>query len=278
MIDHYRLETISISTKHAKERIIARPLAVFFGLRSIVPAVDTDSLGTFSGEIPRIGSMEDTVIKKARLGMDATGAKLGIANEGSFGSHPNMPFIPSNLELITWIDDIHGFCLTEKLLSTSTNFGFCQTNQLIELERFLKQIGFPEHAVIMWPHGNRQMLAKGITDYKELKNKFKTFLALSPEKRVHIETDMRAHLNPLRRRNIRRLTFQLIRRLNVLCPHCRLPGWGIVQSLPGLPCKLCEQSTNLIGSKIYGCVKCNYKETLVLQQKAEPRFCEYCNP
>jgi hypothetical protein len=81
---------------HRKEEAVAPALLSTLGLL-VVPArgLDTDQLGTFSGEVPREGSMLDVAMRKARLGMSATGLPLGIASEGTFGPHPAIPFFPA---------------------------------------------------------------------------------------------------------------------------------------------------------------------------------------
>jgi len=52
---------------HGKERVFARPLRVALGLELVVPeGLDTDRLGTFSGEVERVGSPWEVAIRKAR--------------------------------------------------------------------------------------------------------------------------------------------------------------------------------------------------------------------
>ncbi|MFU0507935.1 hypothetical protein [Pseudaminobacter sp. NGMCC 1.201702] len=66
----------------------SRPcMAVLFDRLGLIvgtaPALDTDVLGTFTGEIPRAGSTREAAIAKARLGMAATGLPRGIVSERS---------------------------------------------------------------------------------------------------------------------------------------------------------------------------------------------------
>ncbi|MFM7776345.1 MAG: hypothetical protein ACKO7S_04680, partial [Actinomycetota bacterium] len=96
-----------ITTQHRKEELVAPALAPL-GIKVIHHKFDTDSLGTFSGEIPRALSQRETALKKARIGMAAQGAKFGIASEGSIGADPLVPFINSAIEALAWIDDLHG--------------------------------------------------------------------------------------------------------------------------------------------------------------------------
>ena len=88
----YCERTASLATKHAKERAIARPFRFALGLEvSAPPDLDTDTLGTFTGEVPREGTPLEVCERKARLGMKVTGRSLGLASEGSFGPHPVIP-------------------------------------------------------------------------------------------------------------------------------------------------------------------------------------------
>lgn len=81
----------SLATKHSKERAIARPLRFALGLDiAATPDLDTDLLGTFSGEVPRVGTALEVCKRKARLGMAGTGLPFGLASEGSFGPHHHL--------------------------------------------------------------------------------------------------------------------------------------------------------------------------------------------
>ena len=75
----------SLLTQHGKESIICPQLFDSNGLEVVhVSSYDTDNLGTFTRDIPRYGSQLDAARKKARVGMELSGSKLGIASEGAF--------------------------------------------------------------------------------------------------------------------------------------------------------------------------------------------------
>lgn len=278
------MKKIVLTTKHEKEHIIARPIKRVLGADLVVPeGIDTDQLGTFTGEIPRLGSMEEVVVQKALLGIKATGIKQGIASEGSFGPHPQYFVIPSDYEMLAFVDEEQDFIHIEKLLSTKTNFAHCKVRASDDLISFLTQVKFPSHRLIVKPNQaiKAGMILKGINDYQALQQAIKLAITNSADETAHIETDMRAHHNPTRRQVIRQLTFKLLRRLQTHCPECDLPGFGLIATEPGLPCELCGLATKLIKSEIFGCVKCAYKTKQARQdqiQFADPRFCDYCNP
>lgn len=274
----------ALATQHAKEKILSKPFQLVLGVEIIVPpGMDTDTLGTFTGEIPRVGTMKETVIQKAKMGLDASGLSLGLANEGSFGPHPENPFINADDEMMVFIDQERKFELVERFLTTKTNFSFQEANMAESLDKFLKNIGFPKHGVIVQPKNKPKngLIFKGIQDYHQLKKAIFECTLVSEEKMAHIETDMRAHMNPTRQKAIRKLAFKLLRRLRNFCPHCQLPGFGIIQVERGLPCEWCQMPTHLVIREIMGCVKCDYQEKRIPRDnpsKANPRFCFYCNP
>lgn len=96
---------ILIVTKHQKEKVIAPLLEKELGLRCFISEkFDTDSLGTFSGEIPRKNDPLTTLKQKCELAMELEGFELAIATEGSFGNHPSIFFAVANDELILLYD------------------------------------------------------------------------------------------------------------------------------------------------------------------------------
>jgi hypothetical protein len=75
----YRGVTAAFATKHLKENVVA-PTFADLEISVVVPEVDTDLLGTFTSEIPRVGTPKEVVLKKARLGIQASGLSYGIAS------------------------------------------------------------------------------------------------------------------------------------------------------------------------------------------------------
>lgn len=117
----YRGRVAALATKHAKERALAWPLGRGLGLSLRVPAgMDTDMLGTFTGEIPREGTPAEVVRRKARLGITAAKLPIGMASEGSFGPHPLMPLLPSDFEVLVFVDDEEGFAVSQEVVTAET--------------------------------------------------------------------------------------------------------------------------------------------------------------
>jgi len=281
----YRGRTAVLATQHGKERVVARPLRAALGLSVTVPAeINTDLLGTFTGDVKRTGTPREVAIRKARLGMSASGLPLGLASEGSFGPHPLMPFSSaSDYELMAFVDDEIGIIVVEGILSEVTNFGHCEVWTVDDLADFLPQARFPSHALTVRPKEGLkpELLFKGISDHAALAHAVRRCAAASADGLAHVETDMRAHVNPTRQTAIRQVAFRLARRLASLCPSCGTPGWGGTGVERGLLCETCGAHTELIKQEIFGCARCDHQAVKLRSdglQYAKEDFCPRCNP
>lgn len=273
-----------LATMHRKEEAIAPTMFSTLGL-IIAPTagLDTDQLGTFSGEVPRDGTMLEVAVRKARLGMSAAGVPLGLASEGSFGPHPALPFIPGGMELLVFVDDERGVVVSESLIADATNFDHLIVSPGDVLEPFLERIGFPRHALIVRPNASPEMgaLAKGITDFINLESAIGGAAAASSDGRARLETDMRAHVNPTRMKSLAVLADRLARRLATPCPECGAPGFGRTGSRTGLKCEACGTPTEMVLAEQYGCSACGYREERPRSDglfRAPAQYCPECNP
>jgi hypothetical protein len=286
----YAKRTAVFATQHGKEKIFKRPVWHGLGLQLITPDdIDTDQLGTFSGDIPRKASMKDTVLAKAKLGMELTNNTLAFANEGSFNPHPQAPFIACDFEIAVFVDSEKNIAVYEQIMTTHTNHAQLELSnqpnerQLMETElmSFLKRIGFPQHAVIVKTNiENKVLIYKGIQDYQTLLDTIAICGSQAIDAKIQLETDMRAHLNPHRQQALRKLAFKLVRRLQKTCPACATIGWGSVDVVRGLPCMECGAPTQLIQHEILSCVSCTHRliQNIPNIEMADPQFCDYCNP
>jgi hypothetical protein len=273
-----------LASMHRKEEAIAPAMLSTLGL-IITPTagLDTDQLGTFSGEIPRDGSMLEVAVRKARLGMSAAGVPLGLASEGSFGPHPAIPFIPGGMELLVFVDDERGIVVHESLIAEATNFDHLVVSPGDALDAFLGRIGFPAHGLIVRSNEGEPTvaLAKGIVELDSLARAIAEAAAVSPDGRARLETDMRAHLNPTRMKSLATLTDRLARRLATLCHGCGAPGFGRTGTRGGLLCETCGTPTEMIAAELFGCPACDYAEERPRfdgLQHAPTQQCPECNP
>lgn len=278
----YAGRTAVLATKHEKLPLIGPPLERIVGLRVDAVAVDTDTLGSFTGDITRLGTPLDTAIAKARMGMRATEQTLGIASEGSIGPDPAIPFIIADRELIVLVDDDAGIVVWEAHSSWDiiTNTKTVRPDE--DLELFLTQADFPAHQLIVRPNnGAIYPIHKGIISPGDLAIAITECASVASDGLARVESDLRAHASPSRRTVIAEAAEHLARRIATRCPACGAPGWGRVDVLLGVPCAWCGTEVARLRAEIDGCVACEYRETretISSETRADPGECPICNP
>jgi hypothetical protein len=270
-----------IATKHEKEIVIAPIIENELGVKCfVVPNLDTDQLGTFTGEIERVHDPIATARNKCFMAMELTNCDLAIASEGSFGPHPSIYFLPSDDEFLVFIDRKNGLEIVARELSVETNFnGAVITNESMLFE-FAKKAKFPSHGLILRKSKDEfNDIKKGITNSIVLHEVFNYFI--STFETAYIETDMRAMYNPTRMRVIENATKKLIEKIKSKCPECAMPGFVVTAVNQGLPCEICNNPTKSTLSYQYSCQKCSFtkEEKYPKGKKTEdPMYCDICNP
>ncbi len=273
--------TLVVASQHAKESVIAPRLSKAFNLKvTTAPNLDTDALGTFSGEIDRLLSPIDAARAKCQKAIDLTGCDLAIASEASFGPHPIYPFVAAHEELLLMQDRKNDWEFVVKTLETTTNYNTWTIHSLEELAEILEPAKFPSHALIVKKSASdASHCVKGIQSNTLLEETVEEFLQRYSI--CQVETDMRAMHNPSRMDVIARLTDQLIDQINTSCPQCDAPGFRISDIIRGLPCAICDHETRGIRAEIYTCSRCLFEEPrkkVGSPEKEDPMYCDYCNP
>jgi hypothetical protein len=270
-----------IVTKHKKETVMAPLLEKELGVHCFTSEVfDTDSLGTFSGEIERKDDALTTIRNKCIEANKLTNCDLVIASEGSFGAHPSIFFAQADDELVMLKDFKNDLEIVARELSLETNFNGKIIESQYDLMEFAKKVQFLSHAIILKSsEKNFKKSFKGITDevtllsnYHELKSEFGT---------VYAETDMRAMYNPMRMNVIEKAMQNLLHKIKNQCPSCQTPGFDILKANAGLPCENCNLPTRSTLSFTYFCKKCNYQEEALFpkgKKMEDPTYCDNCNP
>ena len=278
----YKGQTVLLTSMHGKEVAIADLIHSKLEMTlTCTTQIDTDQLGTFAGEVPRPGTMFETAVAKARLGMAGNNVSLGLASEGSFGPDPTFPFIALSTELMVFVDDERGLVLSETVVTHETNYASHTMMSHDDLTGFLERVGFPGHALIVRPRIGSSIIFKGLNSFEALRDGISRCEGLSGGQGVVVSTDMRAHLNPTRMRVIGILARKLADRILALCPSCHAPGFGIVGHDKGLPCQGCGQPTSLIHYEICGCQACGFQRKRLRSDSrvwAREGECYYCNP
>ncbi len=281
MRDLFAGRRLVIATKHEKERAIAPILEAGLGVQCFSsPDLDTDLLGTFTGEVERELDPLATAREKCLRAMDATGCDLAVASEGSFGPHPQVVFVPGDEELVMLVDRRNRLEIVAREISTATNFAAAEVGDEAELLEFANKAGFPEHGLILRRSRERaDHIVKGITDQALLLESFRGLRQQFAS--VWVETDMRAMLNPMRMVVIGDATTKLLGLLKSACPACGMPGFTVTEVVRGLPCELCALPTNSASRHLSKCAHCGHTEELRFpngKHYEDPMYCSFCNP
>lgn len=286
-LERYRGRRLCLSSQHRKEQALARPFRAGLGMILVTPAgLDTDRFGSFCGAQPRLTDAQQSCRQKTEAGMELSGLTLGLGSEGSFGPHPALPWLAAGSEWLTFMDREAALVIEESRISARTNFSHLETKPGAAIDSWLHQIGFPSHAVLVRPQqppglSSAAPVAKGIQRRDLLDRAIRDAATRSADGMALLETDMRAHVNPTRMRAIRQLGIQLVRRLRRPCPACGAPGWGLIERLPGLPCRWCGQPTERVALEIFGCAACDHQQEHPRPDgllAADPEHCLTCNP
>ncbi len=270
-----------IATKHHKEKAIAPILEKELGIQCFVDKTfDTDTLGTFTGEVERTLDPISTLREKCLRAMKVNNCDLGIASEGSFGPHPTLFFVSSDDELLIFIDQKNKLEIIARELSLETNFDAKVITTESELLEFAEKARFPTHALILRKSKEEKVdIHKGIQDLEVLKSTFSDLKTKYSS--VFVETDMRAMYNPTRMKVIEKATEKLLEKVKTTCPSCKMPGFTVANAKTGLPCNLCGSPTHSVLSYIYICQHCKFEEEKLHpngKTSEDPMYCDYCNP
>lgn len=283
-MSHMSVGTAALATKHGKERTIGPILESELGLVVELAAVDTDAFGTFTGEVARRADQRATARAKARAALDAhPAARFGIASEGSFGPHPQLPFVAGGLEMVMLVERESGHEVVGVDLTAETNFAAREVKSVEEALAFAREASFPSHGLVVMAaqHGRRAPtvdLIKGVVERSTLTRAVAEVLAANGS--AWVETDMRAHRNPTRMESIERATRALVLAFRSACPRCALPGYVAVGYAEGWPCEECGLATPLPRAEVLACAGCGRREERALPPSPSPAsfHCPRCNP
>lgn len=276
----YTGASFALLTKHGKERVIHPLFEKALGARvELADWLDTDTLGTFTREVPRFGSQLDAARRKAELAIELTGIPRGLGSEGSF-SPGIMGIFATNLEVLMMIDrelgvEIAGLALAPGHQSAGV------FEHWEKLEEFAKKMLFPSHGLVLRPGSQEDpRIFKECLDFNSLRRVFEECSQLTAEGLVFAESDLRAHRNPTRMETIGKACEDLLERIRCHCPRCGRPGFGLSKKIPGLPCSWCGSPTNDFRGEELKCPACGFAKEHLRQDatSADPGHCPKCNP
>lgn len=280
-MDIFRGRPLLIATRHGKDRVLAPILEAGLGVSCrAIPELDTDILGTFTGEVERTLPPLEAAREKCRMAMDLSGHDLALASEGSFGPHPSIPFLPADEEFLLLVDRRNALEVAVRECSLRTNFSYSLVSSEDELLTFAEAASFPSHALILRGAPTTHAgIRKGIASREDLLEAF--YALLKEHGSVHVETDMRAMCNPTRMEVIEAAGRRLLELCLSECPSCKRPGFGVRDVRRGLPCAGCGNPTRGIIARILRCDGCGqYREDAYPDgvREEDPGRCDQCNP
>ncbi|WP_371187800.1 DUF6671 family protein [Thalassotalea maritima] len=262
---------LAILTKHGKGELVA-PILASVGYRVVTESgFDTDSLGTFSGEVERTLSPLDCAKQKARLACELSGVAIGLGSEGSFGKGPFPGMNNWNSELLVLHDATTGI----DIVANAEGPVFLPKyvgSDLQALEQTFKQ-GDKQQA---WILSFADTIIKGLTSWQQIiahlpDDYSSTVMTLQP--------DLRAMHCPQRQQYIMQAAEQLAERLQANCPQCDKANFWYHQYVKGLECSACGNATELNKAHIRKCQHCDYQQTeTTTTELADPYYCQQCNP
>lgn len=272
---------MGFATKHGKEAVVAPHFASALSVSIDVVDFDTDTLGTFSGEIKRHGSALDAAFEKARIGAESTVHGLGIGSEGTIGPSHELPLLTADVEVVAFVDLSHGTAVSELTTSHTIKTISMTVEPHTEYHARLVNGGFPEHGVIVMPaDGSAAPVVKGLHSFAELDSAVRVCAIASATGTARIESDFRSNHCPSRRPTIAQAALQLAMRLRQQCPACDAPGWGVVSYTRGVPCSVCDEVVDVPSREVHGCTACGVRRTATnpIRTTVSPARCPRCNP
>jgi len=277
----WRGRTAAFGTMHQKEAVVSPILEQQLGLHIRVPeGFNSDQFGTFTRDITRTGNQLETARLKARAAMATTGLDIGIASEGSFAPHPELPFILSNLEIVVLLDDTQQLEIIGHARASAQVNGQA-VSSAAEAVALASSWGFPHIGVILRQgKDNPRHIYKELTNQAQLEQTAQTLLKKFLVSSIYLETDLRAHRNPERRETITLATQDLAKNCQSQCPACHAPGFVVCEVKRGLPCSGCGTPTELARTLVSQCQKCQHQEEKAasIAVTADPGHCLVCNP
>ena len=270
-------ERLAFGTRHDKGSLVEGILAPC-GLRVVEVPIDTDRLGTFTPERPRRHDEIRTAAIKASRASRRIRSRLGLGSEGTFRPHPAAPSLSINIETLVLRDRPTRTLIVEREVSTTTAPRQAMIGAEHPLASLLEEIGFPSQGIVLSAPSSSCVQIKGIADHHALAEAIAQLGAGPDGEGLLVTTDLRAHLCPARQLVIARCAKRLAKRLSTPCPSCHSPGFGVIGSIPGLPCSACSAPTAQPRAQSLACPWCGNQSEHIIEAAADPSQCPRCNP
>lgn len=273
-------KVIYFATEHKKEQVIAPSFFDAFNCRVKSLYINSDILGTFSGDVERKLSPIQAAKEKIKMGLiQKPDAEYLIASEGSFYPDSQVPWMPVNEELLLFYDAKQEIEIVAKAVTREVKYVSKKIDSSnLSLELF-NEFDFPNHGVVIVSKDkvNKKNVIKDVNDYLELDQLIKRLK--EGRGMIQVMTDLRSHKNPTRQKNIYQAGLNLIDEIKLVCPNCQRYGQKIREHIEGLLCAQCGIPSKYIKSIERECSSCT-KTWMQDLGKApiDPMYCDWCNP
>jgi hypothetical protein len=274
-------KTVYFATLHGKAEIL-KPLFAEIGMACVPAPIDTDSLGTFSGEVERVGSVIETLRQKTLLcSHKYPEAEFIVASEGTFGPHPTLGFFQTGLESLLFWHRSHKTETYAEFLDINPQVAEDLFTTAQGTQDFFDRVSFPANGLIIHPENLFEPMFKGLHEIEQVHEAMAACAMVAPENKIVLKTDLRACHNERRRQAIYEAGKVLMEALNSFCPNCSHPGFVITDIVPGLECDQCGAPTRLAEKVVLTCNACGVVEERPRPDGkafSDPGDCDFCNP
>ena len=261
---------------HAKAEVLG-PVWAQHGWELAEVDLDTDVLGTFSGDVPRRWPPLETARRKALLGRAHGDAPWLAASEGSVSADPFAPARASEIVVLVARSGeplIAGFAASEAVEVTSMRV-MPDTREEDIAATAQRGLRGGHHLMVSRPDRRRRAIgALAVPDQV-----LSACCQLGRDAELLVQTDWRAHLCPSRRPLLEGAARDLLARFDTPCPSCGAPGFGPTEAIAGRRCASCERPTNEPRGYRWGCPWCHVVRERRSHDSPVPESrCEWCNP
>ena len=259
---------VVLATKHEKARLIAPYLTPLGYLLEECSSFDTDSLGTFAGDIKRTLTPPEAALAKAQKACELTGTDWGLGSEGSFGGGPAPGLINWNQEVLCLYQRSTGLTIYANAAGPTSLQAYAGQGALAD---YLGQ--YPDQR---WIISHSGVIEKGLAA-DAVVNIWQSLAGQMDN--VKLAPDLRAMHCPERRLMIAKAGQDLALRLAEKCPQCQQVNFVVKEKKPGLPCAMCSLPTHKVKLTLRICDGCGYScAEPVAAIHADPMYCQFCNP
>lgn len=276
---YFQIQPVLLSL-HDKTPLIACAAAELQWQIRADEGFDTDSLGTFSRDIPRLATQQQTALHKAKLACQRNQVRFGLGSEGSVQLDPQTGLLPIGVEMVVFYDAQLDLAVTGIAQGPSPLQRWVLRDETA-LQQRIATLQLPAQQYVLFAGeltdgSHTAPVAKGIASVQQLQD---LCAPLWPNGAVTLETDYRAHACPARRPLIEAAARDLISRLHSQCPHCQAVDFSIRQKKSGLPCAACHAPTPQVKAWVRQCQACGFaQDEPVATSMADPQYCPFCNP